>query len=89
MSHDSNGTLRNPFTFYEKPMCTTFTIMECSVMGWLDKHNILKQEVCRRMDRISPDRPIAEVVNILDKFTDKMKLSGFNLEKERGDNCRN
>ena len=89
LSRNTEGTHRNTFMFFQKPTSNPYTIMENSTIGWQDNFNTLKQEVCRRLDKMSPDQRNEESIEVLDAFNEKMMLSGYDLEKnERNYYCR-
>ena len=66
------------FAFYEKPMKSPFVILVNSVVPLKTKRNSLTQEVKRRLRNCHPDVPKSEVAEVLSKFVQKMKNSGYN-----------
>ena len=78
-----NGRMKNTFKFYEKPTATPYTILNSSAMSQQDKASTLSQEACRRLDRKSEDRSMGDKPEALNRFNQRLILSGYNLKMRR------
>ena len=67
------------FSFFEKTMNSWFVILEKSAMSYKAKFSILSQEVIRRMLNTQDKINQMERMEILDKFSEKMLRSGYNV----------
>ena len=58
-------------------MQTNLMIMERSDMGNQQKHSILANDLVRRLSNMSPTMTIQEHIIVIDKYTYKLKASGY------------
>ena len=70
------------YIFYEKPMKSNFVIDKLSALPYSMKMKSLTQEVFRRLHNTNEKILEENKSEILSKFTQKLKNSGYN-EKER------
>ena len=52
-------------------------------MSWQDKLSTLSQEVCRRLQRISKDKSLEVKTQVLNKFNQKLIISGYSIKHRR------
>ena len=65
-------------TYFQKPMKTPFILMECSAMGEQQKHQILTNELIRRLSLVDKDNiGHDEVIVVIEQFIQEMKSSGY------------
>ena len=65
------------FSFFEKPMASRYTIPVRSAHSWKQKVTNLTREAIRRLLNIHNKLPWTETVKIMNKFSRKMKKSGY------------
>ena len=65
-------------SFFEKSMQTPLVTMERSAMGSQQKHAILANDLIRRLSMVDKKVGMEERLDIVNKFTKKLKTSGFN-----------
>ena len=70
-----NGRVHH--SYYEKPMKTPLLLMQKSAMGEQQKHDILSNELIRRLSKLSDGTSQQEQIKIVDSFTRQMKNSGY------------
>ena len=58
-------------------MQTKLVIMERSAMGNQQMHSILANDLVRRLSNMSPTMTTQEHIEIIDKYTYKLKASGY------------
>ena len=80
---DKERSPRLLYSFYEKPMGTRFCVKEESAMAYNSKRSALAQEVIRRRLNTSEMVPQMERNNILERFVDKLRRSGYNESQTR------
>ena len=84
---DENGFQKILYSFYEKPMKSSFVMMRASAVSDSTKRSALTQEAVRRFRNTHEDVPKEEVAEIFNKFSVKMKNSGYTA-KFRGEVIR-
>ena len=84
MIRDENGFQKILYSFYEKPMKSLFVMMRASAVSDSTKRSALTQEAVRRFRNTHEDVPKEEVAEIFNKFSVKMKNSGYTA-KFRGE----
>ena len=82
-SQDSAQPPQFNFSFYEKPMKSRYVVLEKSAMSYKQKVAILGQEVVRRMLNSKIGISQQERKSVLDKFSEKLFRSGYNLLQVR------
>ena len=65
------------YDFYSKPMASPYIIMAKSAVSMKVKRNVVLQEGLRRIRRTSPDIPMTSLNNTLSKFSNAMRISGY------------
>ena len=70
-------------SFFEKSMQTNLVIMERSAMGNQQKHSVLANDLVRRLSNMSQTLTITEYVAVIDKYTFKLKASGYSQEQAK------
>ena len=71
------------YKFYEKPEGSKSTVHYKSAMGESTKHQILSQEMIRRLMNTSEGLPEEQLQEITDNYAVKLHNSGYNLEQIR------
>ena len=71
------------YKFYEKPEGARSTIQFKSAMGENAKHQILSQEMVRRLLNTSQGAQEGVLEEITDKYAEKLHNSGYRLEQIR------
>ena len=71
-----DGTVSH--SFFEKAMQTPLVTMERTAMAAQQKHAILANDLVRRLTMIKEDVATEEKIEVVDKFTKKLKTSGYN-----------
>ena len=71
------------FTFFQKPRKTALVIGFTSAMAAYQKHNILSNEIIRRLSNLSKDRCNQEKIKVIDDFTRELKSSGYCRSRSR------
>ena len=74
---DKEGYQQVRWSYFEKSMKNQFVIMKNSAFEDSKKRIVNTQEVIRRQRNCHPDLPKKEVAEILTKFAQKMKDSGY------------
>ena len=64
-------------------MSTPYAELESSARAWAQKSASLTQEVYRRMLHCSEHLPIQQRLDILQKYVDKLAMSGYSREQIR------
>ena len=79
---DKNGLLN--WSYYQKSMKTPLVIMDKSAMSDKQRHNILANELIRRLSNTNIEQPdIDETTNIIEIFTQQLKSSGYGRKTSR------
>ena len=65
-------------SFFKKSMQKPLVTMERSAMGAQQKHSILANDLIRRLSMVDPKVDMQEKLEVVDKFTRKLKTSGYN-----------
>ena len=79
---DKNGLLN--WSYYQKSMKTPLVIMDKSAMSDKQRHNILANELIRRLSNTNIEQPdIDETTNIIGIFTQQLKSSGYGRKTSR------
>ena len=71
------------YSFYQKPTACPYLVLENSAWSWKNKHCTLAQELVRRSSNMSESLPLAERLEVVEKFISKMKDSGYNRVQAR------
>lgn len=77
IERDKEGYQQVRWSYFEKSMKNQFVIMKNSAFEDSKKRIVNTQEVIRRQRNCHPDLPKKEVAEILTKFSQKMKDSGY------------
>ena len=83
MEKDSEGFSQVRSGFYEKKMKNRFVMMESSAVGGAAKRRTLVQEVVRRMRNCYREMEKEEVGEVLSKFSQKRRDSGYGSKMRR------
>ena len=70
-------------SFFEKKMQTPLVIMERSAMGIQQKYSISANDLVRRLSNMGKTMTINDHVEVVDKFTYKLKASGYSQGQAR------
>ena len=71
-------------TYFQKPMKTPFILMECSAMGEQQKHQILTNELIRRLSLVDVNNiENEEILKVVEQFIQEMKSSGYKRDRIR------
>ena len=71
-----DGTINH--TYFQKSMKTPFVVMERSAMSIKQKHNILANEMIRRMSNVNKEGTDSEEkCRVVEEFTQELKSSGW------------
>ena len=65
-------------TFYSKPVSSPYTILNRSAVSSSCKRSTIFQETIRRMKNVSPNQPWSVKVEILNKWMNTLRISGYN-----------
>ena len=71
-----DGTISH--SFFEKSMQTPYVTMERSAMSSQQKHAILANDLIRRLSMVDQKVDMEEKLEVVNKFTRKLKTSGYN-----------
>ena len=71
------------YSFYSKPVSSSYCELERSARSWHDKASSLSQEVFRRLSNTAVDLPLDEKLSILNTFSQKMIHSGYSRKQTR------
>ena len=83
MERDSRGVSKIRWAFYEKKMKNKFVMMKTSAVGMKAKRRTLVQEVVRRMRNCDRGTELEEIGEVLSKFSQKMRDSGYEEKMRR------
>ena len=75
------GVVRH--SFFEKEMRTPLVIMERSALGNQQKHSILANDLVRRLSNLDQSMGIADQVEVINKYTYKLKASGYSRDQAK------
>ena len=79
---EKNGLLN--WSYFQKAMKTPLVIMEASAMSDKQRHNILSQELIRRLSNTNIEKPnVDEQTSIIETFTQQLKSSGYGRKMSR------
>ena len=79
---EKNGILN--WSYFQKSMKTPFVIMEPSAMGEQQRHQILANELIRRLSNTNIDKPdVEERTTIIETYTQQLKSSGYSRKQSR------
>ena len=78
---DENQVIQH--SFYEKPVNTPYVVMERSAMGEQAKNSILANDLIRRLSNIRQNIFDKEKTRVIDHYTEKLRLSGYNFKQAR------
>ena len=71
-------------TYFQKPMKTPFILMECLAMGEQQKHQILTNELIRRLSLVDVNNiENEELLKVVEQFIQEMKSSGYKRDRIR------
>ena len=77
IERDERGVSKIRRGFYEKKMKNKYVMMRNSAVGMKTKRRTLVQEVVRRMRNSDRETELEEVGEVLSKFCQKMRDSGY------------
>ena len=83
IERDEKGVSKIRWAFYEKKMKNRFVMMRSTAVGMKTKRRTLVQEVVRRMRNCDRDIELEEMGDILSKFSQKMRDSGYEEKMRR------
>ena len=71
------------YTFYSKPLASKYVILEPSAASYQSKKASLAQECVRRLLNTSEDRDSEERDQIVNKFQEKLRISGYSYDQQK------
>ena len=83
VERDESGMSKIRWGFYEKKMKSRYVMMRDSAVGMKTKRRTLVQEVVRRMRNSDRETELEEVGEVLSKFCQKMRDSGYEEKMRR------
>ena len=83
MEQDQEGVNKVRFTFYEKPMATSYVVRTESELSWQVKRSSLAGEVARRRLNMDDGAWEEEGTQVMEKFNNKMMISGYKEYQRR------